>query len=185
MKTHRSALVVVPPEDLWGPIQAIRRIHDRHLDRWMPHVTLLYPFRPEDEFDDAARLVGEVCAGILPFAVRLTRFRWFLHGPSSATVWLGPEPTGSLVALERALEARFPDCDEVRRHPDGFTPHLSVGQAREEAEAERLARGFQATWEPISFEVVEVALIACEDEGPFRIVRVVPLGGAAAGPRPC
>ena len=39
-KTHQSAVVLIPPREVWAPIQAIRREHDRHLRRWMPHVTL-------------------------------------------------------------------------------------------------------------------------------------------------
>jgi hypothetical protein len=42
-------LVIIPPEAVWEPIQAIRRRHDRKLRRWMPHITLLYPFRPRSE----------------------------------------------------------------------------------------------------------------------------------------
>jgi hypothetical protein len=44
--THHTVIAVVPPEQVWGPIQDIRRRHDRqHIRRWMPHVNLLYPFR--------------------------------------------------------------------------------------------------------------------------------------------
>ena len=41
---HTSAVVLVPPRDLWAPIQAIRATNDKSYLRWMPHVNLLYPF---------------------------------------------------------------------------------------------------------------------------------------------
>ena len=41
---HKAAAVIIPPEDAWGPIQAIRRKHDRKVGRRMPHITLIYPF---------------------------------------------------------------------------------------------------------------------------------------------
>ena len=45
--SHMTALVLVPDESLWEPLQAIRRVHDsKHVDRWPPHVTLVYPFVP-------------------------------------------------------------------------------------------------------------------------------------------
>ncbi len=50
-KTPTSAVVWIPPDSALPTIQAIRRRYDRHLQRWMPHVTLLYPFRPRENFD--------------------------------------------------------------------------------------------------------------------------------------
>jgi len=179
-KTQASALVVIPPEEAWEPIQAIRRIHDRKFARWMPHVTLLYPFRPREEFGLAGKAIEEACGAAAPFEVRLARFRWFVHGRTSATIWLAPEPAAPLLALQSALEARFPDCDEVRLHPEGFTPHLSVGQAPGERDAERLARALETGWGPLAFEISSVAMIAREEEGPFEVVRLVPLWGGGA-----
>jgi len=33
-KTYTTAVVLIPPLELWPPIQAIRRAHDRHNVRW-------------------------------------------------------------------------------------------------------------------------------------------------------
>jgi hypothetical protein len=43
---HKTAAFIIPPEGVSGPIQAIRQQHDRKVGRWMPHVTLTYPFLP-------------------------------------------------------------------------------------------------------------------------------------------
>ena len=58
-KTHKTAIVLTPPDDVWGPIQQIRKVHDRKIRRWMPHITMIYPFCPEAEF---ARITEEVAA---------------------------------------------------------------------------------------------------------------------------
>jgi hypothetical protein len=40
-KVFTSAVVIIPPEELWIPIQKIRKKYDRQINRWMPHITLL------------------------------------------------------------------------------------------------------------------------------------------------
>lgn len=39
-KYHTSAVVIMPPPDTWGPIQAIREKYDRAYRRWPPHINL-------------------------------------------------------------------------------------------------------------------------------------------------
>jgi hypothetical protein len=34
---HKTATVIIPPEHVWGPFQAIRQKHDSRVGRWMPH----------------------------------------------------------------------------------------------------------------------------------------------------
>jgi 2'-5' RNA ligase len=176
-RTHRSALVIVPPRRIWGPIQAIRLSHDRQVGRWMPHVTLVYPFRPCAEFARAAAAVGRAARSADPFDVTLARFGFFEHG-LSFTLWLDPEPNEPLVRLQRALVSEFPDCDDVNRFEGGFRPHLSVGQARDRRELDGLLDELTPSWEPLTFTVQEVAMIR---RGPetgevFRLDRGVRLG---------
>jgi len=117
MKTHKSAVVITPPEEIWEPIQKIRRLYDRQFHRWMPHITLIYPFRPRSELERA-------------FALRLRRLRYFTHGRDRFTMWLDPGPCESIAAPQAAFQAQVPDCDDVSKFPRGFTPHLSVCQAK-------------------------------------------------------
>ena len=142
---HTSAVVLVPPRDLWAPIQVIRATNDKSYLRWMPHVNLLYPFLRDDArgdtFSVAAGLAERALAGVPPFRVRLDDFRHFKHR-KSCTVWLHPsdprvedawerEPgaCAGVMAAQAALEAAFPFADNLSGiSPAGFTPHLSVGQ---------------------------------------------------------
>lgn len=107
-KTHTTAVVIIPPEPLWEPIQAIRRQHDRNLRRWMPHITLLYPFVPPRAFEDAIPLLQQASATIIPFAITLRRFALFAHGQRSATIYLAPESAEPLIALQTRLWEAFP-----------------------------------------------------------------------------
>jgi len=130
-KTCTTAVVLIPPQEVWPAIQEVRRLHDRQFRRWMPHVTLVYPFRRREEFDALAAPLTQTCEAIEPFEVELSQVRWFSHGRRGFTLWTAPEPAERLRHLQDALQKVVPDCDDVRRHSGGFTPHLSIGQAGE------------------------------------------------------
>lgn len=177
-KTHHTAVVLIPPEDCWEPIQAIRRVHDRHVRRWMPHITLLYPFRPRETFDEAAAALQGATAGIEPFEVVLREVRHFRHGRGSYTIWLAPEPADKLERLQAALQAAIPECDDAARYGGGFTPHLSVGQVRGSAALEELTESLQSNWQTLRFVASRVSLLWRDDppDDVFRVDRHVVLG---------
>jgi 2'-5' RNA ligase len=169
-KTPHSAVVLIPPQELWEPIQSIRRTHDSHVLRWMPHITLLFPFLPADQFAEAEAKIDSACGRVAPFRIKLARFEYFA-GPKTA--WIEPEPAESVRALQAALQREFPAFDEVSRFPGGFRPHLSVGQGRHD-----LITRLQAAWTPLEFEVSAVSLIRRNGaEDPFRVHRAFPLTG--------
>jgi RNA 2',3'-cyclic 3'-phosphodiesterase len=177
---HQSAVVLIPPEDAWPPIQAIRRVHDRQVRRWMPHVTLLYPFLPRAELGAALPAAHAALAAVAPFELRLARFDAFRHRGGTATVWLAPEPREALVAVQAALGRAFPRCDATDRFAGGFTPHLSVGQARGPEALAAFRRELEG-WKPLAFRADRVAIIV-RDPPPddvFRTFAEVPLGGGA------
>jgi len=176
-KTHKAALVIIPPKDLSEPIQEIRKVHDRKVGRWMPHINVIYPFRPRRMFGEAANLVAEVCATVAPFETTFKSFFSFDHG-TSHTMWLDPEPNEPMVELHAKLLERFPDCDEVSKFDTGFKPHLSVGQAKTAEDVEKLVQEFSASWESITFTVDSVALIwrSRQTRDVFKIDRRIPLG---------
>jgi 2'-5' RNA ligase len=181
-KTHTTAVVLIPPREIWEPIQAIRREHDRQVRRWMPHVTLVYPFRPRALFDSVAPALGGACARVEPFSLRLARFGHFCHRRGCYTLWLAPEPETAVVELQEAIWRIVPDCDEVRRFTVGFTPHLSVGQVEGPERLDKLKQQLQASWREVTFVVREVSLIwrGRPPDDAFRVDRPVRLGRCPA-----
>jgi 2'-5' RNA ligase len=177
-KTYKTAVVAIPPDHLWRPIQRLRKQHDRQYRRWMPHITLLYPFRPISAFERVSPLLSEVCRTVEPFEVKLTRFDLLIHTRRKATIYLIPEPARELKELQKALLEIVPDCDDVTRFAGGFRPHLSVGQIRSQ-EADALCAQLQATWQPLAFTLSHVYLIWRNDppDDVFRIGPVLSLGG--------
>lgn len=174
-KTPTTAVVWIPPQSVWEPIQAIRRRFDRHLSRWMPHVTLLYPFRPREQFDALEPALREACAAIPPFEAELRDVRSFRHGADSFTMWISPEPEASFRELQAVLQEKVPDCDDVNRYDGGFTPHLSVGQSHAPPELTTRLEGIRKSWTPVRVPVGEIALLARDGEAPFVVDRVIPL----------
>lgn len=176
-KSHYTAVAAIPPAECWEPIQAIRRVHDRQVGRWMPHVNLLYPFVTPQRLEKSLPGLTEACAAVAPFRVTLAEFRSFHHPSGRATLWLAPEPAEEFIRLQRELHARFPECDDLTRFSAGFTPHLSVGQALSAEACRRLRDELQPTWTPLTFELSAVALIERGPDSPFRVVQWVPLRG--------
>ncbi|MCP3143552.1 poly(A) polymerase [Pyxidicoccus xibeiensis] len=178
---HHTAVVLIPPDEVWEPIQALRRKHDAKFTRWMPHVTLLYPFLPEESFDEVEALLTEALRDVKPFQVTLSGFHHFEHR-ANVTAWLRPEdkPYGALQALHAKLEQALPECDDQgHKSARGFTPHLSVGQLPR-ASATDLARTLSAWekhWRPLTFEAREVCIIRRKGDTPFEVVRRIPLAG--------
>lgn len=182
--SHRSAVVFIPPEDFHDPIQRIRRRFDRKVGRWMPHVTLLYPFVPEERFEEIVEPLAGAAACVEPFRARFAKLRWFEHGPGRRTYWLAPEPEERFRALHAALLGAFPDYDDTARHPDGFTPHLSVGQARGERGARELESFVEREFQPLDeVPVEEIALIRRGRDTPFTVHARFRLGADDGGDR--
>jgi len=177
-KTFRTALALIPPADVWPPIQAIRRQHDRHVGRWMPHVTLIYPFRARETWGELLDPLRAACRERSPFTVTLAAFRYFRHR-ASYTVWLAPEPAAALIQLQAVLQEIVPECNDVLRH-GAFTPHLSVGQVAGREQLDRLLAELRASWTPVSFCADRVHLIWRGDppDDVFRVGIELPLGKA-------
>jgi 2'-5' RNA ligase len=168
-KTHHTAVAVIPPEEIWEPIQAIRHRHDRQFRRWMPHINLLYPFVPRAQWATALPLLAAVVQRIAAFQITLAVFRSFTHASGSSTLWLDPEPSVMLIPLQAMLQAAMPTCDEQSRFPGGFTPHLSVGQTRSSQTLQHLLDTLQATWQPVQFTVTTITVIWRQGDRPFQV----------------
>ena len=167
-KTHTTAVVLIPPETVQPSIQAIRQIHDRNFERWMPHITLLYPFAERRDFASVIPALAKTAERVSPFSVELARFDAFKHR-KSCTMFLVPEPADEIVQLHSALIQQLPNYDDTARFSGGFHPHLSVGQFQHRslyAEQQRL----QTEWQPIRCEVEAISLIYRSPETDDRFV---------------
>ncbi len=177
-KTHRTAVVIIPPQEIWEPIQSIREKYDPHFRRWMPHINLIYPFCPAENFADYRSIFQQILRQFSPFLIELATFKSFEHKRQKFTIWLSPEPREPLQNLQQQLVKIVPEYDDVNRFKGGFTPHLSVGQVRGRSALKRLIENLQKDWRPLRFMVDRIYFIGRGDppDDIFKIVAEIPFG---------
>jgi 2'-5' RNA ligase len=144
----------------------------------MPHITLIYPFRPVAEFEALNQPLVEACGGLEPFDVALAEFRTFRHRRDNYTMWLRPEPEAPLAALHAILQGAVDPLVNIERDQRSFQPHLSVGQVRGKSKMNTLVTELQAKWKPVRFGVQDVSLIYRNeppDDG-FRVAETIAFG---------
>lgn len=176
-KVYTSACCIIPPENKWETIQEIRQKYDRQIHRWMPHINLLYPFRPEDQFGNAERSLLNICSQIKSFQISFKKFRYFEHRHGNFTLWLEPEPKDLVIKLQSELLKGFPDCNDLNKFQDGFTPHLSVGQLRGPKNLKNVMFQLQRSWKELICDIKEIYFISRENikTSRFHVKKTIPL----------
>lgn len=180
----RAALVVLPPAAVAEAADVFRQQHDQAFARWMPHMTLLFPFMAPEHFSAciAAIEAGVAATGSAfptPFRMCLDTVTWF---PGKKSVLhLAPRDVGGCMArLHEALLAMFPHLKRADR--DEFHAHLTLGQCAGQ-EAPQIGARIQSEWPTrckAPFEVREFHLIAHLDgEERYKVVHTFALPPAA------
>lgn len=161
-KVYYSAVVAIPPEEKWTAIQEVRKRYDRNIDRWMPHITLLYPFRPQTQYTNVEESFSKTCKNISPFEISLNNFHYFSHGYQRYTLWINPEPNNLLIDLQTELLKIVPDCNDVNKYKNGFKPHLSIGQVKGRDVMLETINKLQREWKEIKFTLNKIFFISRE-----------------------
>jgi len=169
--TARTALAWIPPRRLWPAIQDARRAHDPRVDRWPPHVNVLFGFVPEAHFDRALSLLAAAATDVEPFTTRLDGVHTFGQR-EDATLWLDPAATNEpgWAAMRRAAGERFPTC---RGRADGYTPHLTLGRS---TDPQRVAAECAKAIPAASARVGEWAVLSRRGDEPMTVRATIALG---------
>ena len=112
---------------------------------WVPrenlHVTLLFLGEVDDnDLHDICRTVARVTAGVTPFELRVAGVGAFPTPRRPKTVWAGvTDGAADLVRLHAALEAPLMPSGAYRREERAYTPHLTLGRVKSEADGQMIA----------------------------------------------
>lgn len=168
-KTYKSAIVLIPPEEHWVPIQGIRREYDSKMKRWMPHITLIYPFWPKEEFAQAKSLLEPALRDFPSFSITLREIYYFSHGLQNYTLWLGPEPKGRIMELYDTLSGILPHCRS--KEANLFNPHLTLGQVHGKEKLQKVCDQIKEYWQSVTFCVDRISMIWRNDppEDTFQV----------------
>jgi len=186
-KVYTSTVVIMPPRSYWPRLQEIRVPNVREL-RCGPHITLVYPFLPENLLEEAANLLTPALAQMEAFTITLDTLGKFRNG-SSFNLHLRPtvDPPRALHDLQKAIENVFPHCNYVGIKTQGFIPHMSLSSFGGKT-AKDLTSQFLQKYElifkddPISFQVTEIYICARAGRDPFEVKHAVSLNSAHINP---
>jgi hypothetical protein len=120
--TRRTALIVPVPE-AEPSVGALRLVHDSSAARGAPaHITILFPFLPPDQLDEAA--LSELFERFPAFDFALDRVERFDDGH----IWLHPDPSWRFADLTAAVWQRWPTHPPYDGGFDEVIPHLTVSE---------------------------------------------------------
>ena len=166
--------VVVPVPDAEPLVSAWRERFDRSAPLGVPaHVTVLYPFLPREQVDEAVLAdLAAICRRVGPVEVTFRRTGWF---EEADVLWLAPEPAAPFVALTEAIAARWPEAQPYGGVHREVIPHLTVAEAAPPLEVERMQDDLAAAL-PLR-TVVDHAWLYGFDGQAWSPVRGLPLSG--------
>jgi 2'-5' RNA ligase len=143
------------------------------------HVTVLYPFLPPAEIGpEVLAELSRLFAGAPRFSFTLDRVRWF----GDTVVWLGPADESPFRALTALAADAYPWCSPYGGIYEDVVPHLTIGQADDQAELRAAAEAVRPLL-PIAAEATEVTLLTGPNPrrqpgspGEWQTVATFPLG---------
>ncbi len=167
-----STLLIVPPRPVQSFAFPIRETHDAESFNRVPaHITLLYPFVPPDQVEEAEKVLAKICKKCTPFMLTLDRY-----GQFEDALFLEPSQPEKIIELFTKISEAFPDYPPYEgERGKGFHPHLTLAKLDKPAQAKKI----KLPPEPeFTFEVkqIHIYLGAPDDDTPFIPRAVIPLG---------
>lgn len=162
MTTVQTALCIIPPEDLWEQIQAIRSMHDKAYPRWMPHINLIYPFVPEANFENIKKILELALHHKRPFPIQFdqTSLHYFRQRGDECTYHLRPKRSTDVIELQQVIQNQLSNL-QTKKKP--FEAHLTLGQTTA-GNITKVLDEIQTKWKPIEFTVDRVFMISRENQ---------------------
>jgi 2'-5' RNA ligase len=168
--------MIVAPHELQAiAIPLLRRYAPDTLYRVPAHLTVLYPFVPYEQLDNACTRLHQICGDIVPFDVTIAGYAEF-----PGVIYMPPRNPQPIKDVFRRIYRQFPECPPYRgAFGDDITPHLTIGEFDSEEE-QQAARAAMPRYTPITFRVKKLHVLYGIDHIalPWLTHTVIPLGKA-------
>lgn len=160
-KKNETGLVVIPPSEVRNEINMWRRVFRAYDNTLTPHITILYPFIPENVWNESRCAIKDQLRDIKPFEIKLRELGTFVHDES--ILWLKPENGSNLVKINARMHSLF--TRYIVPSVLAYVPHLTIGFF-DKTEALMKARAIvQKQLKPLQFTVDRVIYAVFDDEG--------------------
>jgi 2'-5' RNA ligase len=166
-----SAVVILAPHEVQAiAIPILRQHYPDSLIRFRPHITLMFPFVPFPQLNEACEQLYALCREIPPFEVTLAGY-----GEFPGVVYMKLAETAPVIQVFHQLYAAFPDYPPYEgRFGDELAPHLTVAQFDGEPERPPIAL---PAYTPVRFRVdrIHVWYGVRDADLPWLTYDVIPL----------
>lgn len=173
-------------------IDLLRRLWDGQHEVVAAHVTIVYPQTPVGTEEVILEVAARAARATRPFPVRLDRWvdlgdlrrlhprgtRYLTEAfPAfpNAIVLLPSTGASEVLALRRNLDEAFGQPPEILDHP----PFLTIGQGLDDQQAAAAATALARYRPDLALDVRAFDILRYDDEGAFRSLRTLVLGGVS------
>lgn len=126
-----TALTIVMPLEHHEKINYIRAVYDRAFPRWMPHINLIFPFVPAEEFPKVTQILKDSLSEFQPFEIELNEIGCFSKKGVS-TVHLKTSNTETIKKLQELFDivtkALLSNNIAISLKHVEFKPHMTLAQ---------------------------------------------------------
>ncbi|KAH8681286.1 hypothetical protein BX600DRAFT_446186 [Xylariales sp. PMI_506] len=163
--SYDTALAIIPPEHLWGPVDRLRMLYDKAYQKWPPHINLIYPFVHVHDLDEASDRIsshlklqdGEGELGTLPLTLDAAGV--FAHRRNN-TIFLRANNDAHTASIRKLRQAVL-TC--LAQTVSRYEPHMTVAQSEDQGSASHKFLfdkvGFVP---PVSWDVEELCILVRE-----------------------
>lgn len=119
-----TALVIIIPEEFHDMINTLRSQYDHAYPRWMPHMTLYYPFISIEHFPEIAERLQTALRGFGNISINLNKISFFSQ-KDKVTIHLEPQDDTMIQQLFQLIHQTIPEIPLARAQ---YKPHATIGQ---------------------------------------------------------
>ena len=148
-----SGIVIFPPIEVQAvAVPIMRQFTPEHLIRLPAHITVLFPFVPQEQMDAAAQTIQSICATIKPFEITLSGY-----GQFPGTVFMQPANPEPIKAVFRKIYDAFPLFPPYGgAFGNDIHPHVTVAEFKSEIEQRSI---LLPDYAPITFRAERLHLL--------------------------